>query len=56
MESDLANLKSDSAELKSEIAELRVAIAEFRSDLINWIVGVVFLAQLVPLLEELLTK
>lgn len=49
-------MESDLAKLKPDIAELRVAIAEFRSDLNNWLVGVVFLAQLVPLPEEMLMK
>lgn len=52
---DIAELRADlRAEFKISIAELRVeltsAIAEAKSSTILWVVGAIFLAQLLPML------
>jgi hypothetical protein len=54
IEADLASIKLDIALLKAnsatktDIAELRTQIAEAKSSIIIWVVGAVFIGQLLP--------
>jgi len=50
---DLAVIKANGA-TKSDIAEVRVAIAESQTKIIMWVVVAIFLAQLLPVIKELL--
>lgn len=48
---DIADLRSAT---KSDVAELKVAIADGQSKIIMWVVGAIFLAQVLPALLKLI--
>jgi len=50
---DLAVIKANGA-TKSDIAEVRVAIAESQTKIIAWVVVAIFLAQLLPVIKDLI--
>jgi len=60
LESDLAAVKIDVAVIKangaskSDIAEVRSAISEAKSSIVMWVVGAIFLAQLLPTIPAIL--
>lgn len=58
LEADVATIKTDLAVVKangatkSDIADTKAAIAEAKSAIIMWVVGAIFVAQLLPMLKD----
>lgn len=53
-EARIEKIENDVASIKIDIAELKTLIAETKSSVIMWVVGAIFLAQLLPATMKLL--